>query len=654
MSPSKTITPYGSWPSPIAAELLSAQNSRLAEPRIDGDAIYWLESRPQEQGRNVLVREQNGVRRDLLAAPHSVRTRAHEYGGGHYCVSDGRIFLVLQADQRIYSLNINSGQLTPLTPAGDYRYADMCFDNQRQRLICVREDHTLKNKQQAKEETNALVSINVDGSQSVTVLVKGADFYSNPRLSPCNNKLCWLSWNHPSMPWDNSQCYMAELNSLGTPYHHVLVAGDPAAEQLESIFQPQWSTTGELYLVSDRNNWWNLYRYHKGELQCVLAMEAEFATPQWVFGMSTWSFISSTHIIATFTQQGSWQLGLIDITRGELSVINNPLTVMSDLTSANNRAVFLGSAPTTPAQIYAWTDNTFTTIATSTTLPFSVTDISVPQPLTFATTNQQHAHGFYYPPTNANYTAPAGALPPLIVLSHGGPTGATESGFNLKIQYWTSRGFAVLDVNYRGSTGYGRRYRELLKGNWGIADVDDVCAGAHYLVAQGLANPQQLAIKGSSAGGYTVLAALAFRDTFNAGASLYGIGNLETLAQDTHKFEARYLDSLIGPYPQAATIYQQRSPLNHLDHFNCPTIFFQGLDDKVVPPNQAEAMVAALDNKGIAVAYVPFRGEGHGFRQGPNIERAQEAEYYFYSQIFGFSGDANIPPVTIRNFDQTT
>lgn len=646
----KMIAPYGSWPSPISADLLSAQNIRLAEPCLDGEHIYWLESRPHEQGRNALVHEYRGQRRDLLAAPHSVRSRAHEYGGGHYCVAAGNIFLVLQADQRIYHLDSASGQLTPLTPAGDFRYADMCFDAARQRLICVREDHTLKNKKQAHEETNTLVAINVDGSETVSVLVAGANFYSNPRLSPCGQKLSWLSWNHPAMPWDNTQCYIAELDELGVPHHVTLVAGGTHTEPAESIFQPQWSANGDLYLVSDRSNWWNLYRYRDGELQCVLAMAAEFATPQWAFGMSTYGFINDTQILATFSQDGYWHLCMIDTTDNALTRIQTRLTEISAVVCNNNRALFIGGAATIPAQIYQWSPSSLNSL-TAAALPFDADNISLPQALTFATANQQQAHGVYYPPTNAAYAAPAESLPPLIVLSHGGPTGATESGFNLKVQYWTSRGFAVLDVNYRGSTGYGRRYRQLLHGTWGIADVEDVCAGAEYLVAQGLANPEQLAIKGSSAGGYTVLAALAFRDTFKAGASLYGIGDLETLAQDTHKFEARYLDSLVGPYPEAAATYRARSPIHHLDQFNCPIIFFQGLDDKVVPPNQAEAMVTALDNKGIPVAYIPFRGEGHGFRQGPNIQRALEAEYYFYSQIFGFSCDPTIEAVAIRNFD---
>ncbi len=647
--------PYGCWPSPIGADLLTSQNTRLAEPRFDGDTLYWLESRPQEQGRNALVRLQNGKKEDVLPEPYSIRSKAHEYGGASYCVSQGSIYMVLQDDQRLYQLSPNSSAPKALTPEGPYRYADICIDHQRQRLVCVREDHTLKNQQQDEEETNALVAVPLDGSQQVSVLVDGDDFYSNPEVSPNGQKLSWLSWNHPSMPWDNTQCFIADLDTAGLPVDKTLVAGNPNAEQLESVFQPQWSPGGELYLVSDRSNWWNLYCYrpnnNSNKLETVLKMDAEFATPQWVFGMSTYGFLNKQHIITTYTQQGRWFLGLIDLSSGQLTEISKDYSDISAIRAGEEQAAFIGSAPDQPAQIVHYKNDTLVPVAAAGEVTFDRNNIALPQPLTFKTgkAKEAEAHAFYYPPTNANYQGPAESQPPLIVLGHGGPTGATETGFNLKIQYWTNRGFAILDVNYRGSTGYGREYREQLKNQWGIADVQDVCAGAEHLVQQGLANPEQLAIKGSSAGGYTVLAALAFSDTFKAGASLYGIGDLETLARDTHKFEARYLDSLVGPYPEAKAIYQERSPIYHIDKLNCPAIFFQGLDDKVVPPNQAIAMVEALDDKGIAVAYVPFEGEGHGFRQGPNIQRALEAEYYFYSQLFGFDSDMAIEPVQIKN-----
>ncbi|WP_390615281.1 S9 family peptidase [Maricurvus nonylphenolicus] len=649
-SNTKQTAPYGSWPSVISAELLTSQNLRLAEPRLDGDTLYWLESRPQEQGRSALVRQVNGQKTDLLPPPYSIRSKAHEYGGASYCVDQGEVYVILQDDQRVYQLQ-ESGDLKPLTPEGDFRYADLRIDRQHQRLICVREDHTLKKQGQAEEETNALVAVPLDASQAVSVLVEGDDFYSNPQISPNHQQLSWLCWNHPSMPWDNTQCYIADLDQHGKLSNKTLIAGDPAAANQESVFQPQWSPDGDLYLVSDRNNWWNLYRYRNGELETVIEKDAEFATPQWVFGMSTFGFLNSQQVLATYTQQGRWYLGLIDLQNSTLTQVSKNYSDISTINCAANQALFIGGAPDQPAQIVHYQQGELSAVAESAQLDFGREEISLPQPISFASgpDGQAQAHAFYYPPTNTLCQGPADEQPPLIVLGHGGPTGATETSFNLKIQYWTNRGFAVLDVNYRGSTGYGREYREQLKNQWGIADVEDVCAGAEYLVKQGLANPEQLAIKGSSAGGYTVLAALAFGNTFKAGTSLYGIGDLETLARDTHKFEARYLDSLVGPYPQDQATYQSRSPINHIDQLNCPAIFFQGLDDKVVPPNQAEAMVAALDNKGIPVAYVPFAGEGHGFRQGPNIQRALEAEYYFYSQVFGFEGDSAIEPVEIKN-----
>lgn len=646
----KQTAPYGSWPSVIGADLLSSQNLRLAEPRLDGNTLYWLESRPQEQGRSALVKQVNGQKTDLLPPPYSIRSKAHEYGGASYLVDSGEIYVILQDNQRVYRLQAN-GDLQPLTPKGDFRYADLCIDREHQRLICVREDHSQKKLGQAQEETNSLIAIPLNGSQEIRVLVEGDDFYSNPQLSPNNQQLSWLSWNHPSMPWDNTQCYIADLDPRGDLTHKKLVAGDPDASQPESIFQPQWSPDGHLYLVSDRSNWWNLYRLSNGELEPVLEKDAEFATPQWVFGMSTYGFLNATQLLTTYTQQGRWYLGLIDLQRAKLTSLSENYSDISAINCGAEQALFIGGAPDQPAQIVHYQDGELSAIAESATLNFGRDEISLPQPLTFSSgpEGKAQAHAFYYPPTNASYQAPANTQPPLIVLGHGGPTGATETSFNLKIQYWTNRGFAVLDVNYRGSTGYGRIYRDQLKNQWGIADVEDVCAGAEHMVKQGLANPQQLAIKGSSAGGYTVLAALAFGNTFKAGTSLYGIGDLETLARDTHKFEARYLDSLVGPYPQDQATYQARSPINHIEQLNCPAIFFQGLDDKVVPPNQAEAMVAALDNKGIPVAYVPFEGEGHGFRQGPNIQRALEAEYYFYSKVFGFNTDKAIEPVDIKN-----
>jgi dipeptidyl aminopeptidase/acylaminoacyl peptidase len=620
---------YGHWPSPITAKLLTAQNLRLSELQACGDDVFWLESRPTEKGRNALVKLfATGERKDVLPEPHSIRTRAHEYGGSNYLVTADRIFCVLDADQRIYIIDRSIGKLTALSPAGNFRYADFCWDEKRNQLICVREDHSLANHDQKIEERNEIVAIDLNGN--LKTLVTGADFYSNPRLNPDGNKLSYLCWDHPQMPWDGTECYCADLDSNGEIINNKLIAGG----KTESVFQPQWSPTGELFLVSDRNNWWNIYRYTETDVENICDLAAEFATPQWVFGMSTFGFISEVEIFCCFSQNGQWQLGLINIKHKTLEKIQSEFKDISGIHCHRGRAYFLAASATHSSGLFSFSNGKFERLTQASENSLSAADISEPQAVKFSTTDNETAYGFYYPPKNATISPPENSLPPLIVMCHGGPTGATETSLNLKIQFWTSCGFAVLDVNYRGSTGYGRTYRDRLKNNWGITDVIDVCSGANYLIERGLVDKNKVAIRGSSAGGYTVLAALTFSDTFKAGASLYGIGDLEALAKDTHKFESRYLDSLVGEYPAQKTIYQERSPINHIEQLNCPVIFLQGLKDKVVPPNQAETMVSALTAKGIKNSYVTFSEEGHGFRQAESIRKAIEEELAFYQEVF--------------------
>lgn len=640
---------YGSWRSPISAQTLTAQTVRLSEPQLDGEFCYWLESRPQEQGRNVLVQlGPDGQRRDLLAAPHSLRTRAHEYGGGSYCVRDGQIYLVLDADQRIYHLNPR-GKLEALGSEGPYRYADLSLDPKRERLICVREDHS--GVDQGAEERSEIVALPLDGSGPVEVLVSGTDFYSNPRVNPLGTQLSWLCWQHPLMPWDGTECHLAELDYLGRIQRSHCIAGGPE----ESIFQPQWSPEGELFFVSDRSNWWSLYRWTGSEAETLCRQDAEFATPQWVFGMSTYGFLDKGTLLCCYSHEGQWQLARFDLTHFTLTDIDAGLTEISAIQCAQGQGLFLGANPHQSTGLWSFipeAEEPLQELASSAEHAPPAAYLSEPQAIDFPTTDGETAHGFYYAPRNRDFEAPEDELPPLLVMCHGGPTGATQATLNLKIQFWTSRGFAVLDVNYRGSTGYGRRYRERLKGNWGVTDVDDVTSGARHLIEAGLAHPERCAIRGSSAGGYTVLAALTFSDLFRAGASLYGIGELETLAQDTHKFESRYLDSLVGPYPEARSTYLARSPIHHIDQLDCPVIFLQGLEDKIVPPNQARAMVEALTQKGIANALVEFSDEGHGFRKAPNIERAMEAELFFYSRVFDFPIADSVEPISITHLNR--
>ncbi len=615
---------YGHWSSPITPELLTTQGVRISDPQAVGERLYWLETRPQEKGRNVLVCEHAGKRTELFAAPLSVRTRAQEYGGSSYLATAAFIFYVQDSDQRLYQYDLASQQTKALTPEGAFRYADFYHDQTHQRLIAVCEDYT----QDSHHPSARIIAIDLSTS-AINTLAEGADFYSNPRISPDAQQLSYLCWFHPQMPWDGTECVVAQLDAQGNIVREQIIAGSAS----ESVFQPQWSPDNQLFFVSDRNNWWNIYRWNGTNADAIYEYDAEFATPQWVFGMSTYGFLNAQEIFCCYSQQGFWQIGIISITQKKLQKVPSEFRDISAIHCNNNRAWFIAASVTQGSQLYSYRDNKIIAI-THSGAPVALGYIAPANAIEFATRDGEIAHGFFYRPTNAQIAAQSDSLPPLIVMCHGGPTGATETGLNLKIQFWTSRGFAVLDVNYRGSTGYGRQYRDRLKNNWGITDVIDACSGVDYLIAQKLVDKNKIAIRGSSAGGYTVLAALTFSDHFKAGASLYGIGDLEALAKDTHKFEAHYLDSLVGAYPQEQAIYHARSPIHHIEQLNCPVIFLQGLQDKVVPPAQAEAMVNALTAKGIYTEYITFTEEAHGFRQAQTIQRALEAELAFYIKVF--------------------
>jgi dipeptidyl aminopeptidase/acylaminoacyl peptidase len=635
------IAPYGSWKSPITSELIVAGSIGLGDLALDGENLYWTELRPTEKGRSVLVQQRADQRSDVTPAAWNVRSRVHEYGGGAFAVHQGTAYFVNNTDQRLYR-QVEGQPPEPLTPdtIGD-RYANPVIDHHRNRLICICEDHQA-------EVINTLVSVDLKTASSPPqILDQGHDFYASPCLSPDGTQLAWLTWDNPNLPWDGTDLWLAVLaddGSLSQPQH---VAGGPD----ESVFQPQWSPDGQLYFVSDRTGWWNLYRWQNHEAQPLCPKSAEFGLPQWVFGLSTYGFISATEMLCAYNQQGRWHLGRLEISSGQLTEMETPYTDISGLQVGSTVAAFKGSSPTTATEIVRLDLKTGqqSIVCSASQLDLDPAYLSVPELLEFPTENGLTAYGFYYPPQNQDYQGPATEQPPLIVKSHGGPTAATSSSLNLKIQYWTSRGFAVLDVNYGGSTGYGRAYQHRLRDRWGIVDVDDCVNGAQYLAQQGIVDGDRMAITGSSAGGYTTLAALTFRDVFKAGASYYGIGDLEALAKDTHKFEARYLDRLIGPYPERQDLYQARSPIHHVEKLSCPVIFLQGLEDKVVPPNQAEAMVNALVAKGIPVAYVTFPEEQHGFRQAPNIKRALDSELYFYSRVFGFAIADQVEAIAIKN-----
>ncbi|MEI6046300.1 MAG: S9 family peptidase [Chloroflexota bacterium] len=642
-----TVAPYGSWKSPITSDLIVAGMIGLGQIVLDGDDIYWTELRPAEGGRNVVVRRQpNGNLSELTPAPFNVRTRVHEYGGGSFTVSEGVVYFSNFADQQIYRL-IPGSDPTPLTPALALRYADGVIDLHRSLLFCVREDHT----KPELEAVNTIVSLALDdrvGSpEGSRVLISGNDFYSSPRLSPDGSRLAWLTWNHPNMPWEGTELWVGELTEDGLLIHPELVAGGLT----EAIFQPQWSPDGVLYFVSDRSGWWNLYRWHEGQSEPLYPLEAEFGLPHWVFGMSTYGFLSATQIICSYIELGIARLGLLDLTTRQLETVAMPYTDVDYLQVGRGYVVFEAGSPTETSSIVRFdlTTRQFEVLRRSSDLVVDPGYLSLPQTIEFPTENGLTAYAFFYSPQNQDYTAPTGERPPLLVKSHGGPTGASSSVLNLRTQYWTSRGYAVLTVNYGGSTGYGRAYRQRLNCQWGIVDVDDCVNGARYLVERGAVDGNRLTIEGGSAGGYTTLAVLTFRDLFKAGASHFGVSDLEALAKETHKFESRYLDSIIGPYPERRDLYLERSPLHFSDRLSCALILFQGLEDKVVPPNQAEMMFEAVKAKGLPVAYVPFEGEQHGFRRSENIKRSLDAQFYFFARVFGFEPAESIEPVVIEN-----
>lgn len=640
----KIIAPYGSWKSPITSDLIVAGTVGLSEIALDGDDIYWIEGRAAESGRNCIVRRSpDGTTSDRTPQGFNARTTAHEYGGGAYLVRDGVIYFSNFSDQRLYRQTAD-GAPQPITTSEKLRYADGVIDERRNRMIAVREDHTLSDH----DCLNTIVSISLDGDTGGTVIVEGNDFYSSPRLSPDGRHLAWLTWNHPNLPWDGTELWLADIDDDGALGERRLVAGGTR----ESIFQPEWSPDGRLHFVSDRTGWWNLYRYADGQTEALCPLQAEFGMPQWVFRMSTYGFASADLLVCAFNEQGNWQAGLLDTRTRQLERIPTPYTEISSLRVAGDRAVFCGGSPTQALSIVQLdlATQTTTVLRRSNALEMDPGYLAIPETIEFPTANQLTAFAFFYAPRNRDYQAPADEKPPLIVISHGGPTSAATTTLKLNIQYWTSRGFGVLDVNYGGSTGYGRAYRERLNGNWGIVDVEDCVNGARYLVAQDKVDLERLIIRGGSAGGYTTLAALTFRDYFKAGASYYGISDLELLEQDCHKFESRYNHSMIGPYPDNIELYKTRSPIHFTERLSCPIILFQGLDDKVVPPNQAEMLYAAAKAKGLPVAYIPFAGEAHGFRQAANIKRSLDGELYFYSRVFGFDAEVQIDQDFIERF----
>lgn len=616
----------GTWRSPFGAAQIAAGGVRLAQPWVAGNGVYWLESRPAENGRSVLVRARPGeAPRDLTPALFSVRSRVHEYGGGAFAIAEDALYFVNDLDQQIYRQPWDGGRPLPLTAISACRFADLHLDSRHRCLIAVCEDH----REQSRAARNTLVAIGLADGHRVT-LVQGHDFYSSPALSPGGLRLAWLCWNNPQMPWDGCELWLAELDADG------MVAGARrvAGSEHESIFQPQFSPDGVLHFISDRDGYWNIYEFSNGRALALTRDAMDHGFAQWNFGMSSYGFRDDGGLLAVRFNQGRSELVQLSAEAGVQSV-REEFSQIEHLHVHGQQMVML-AADSTHQPAVIWSDGQRDLRLTHNAHSLATEFLSTGEFLRFPTGNGETAYGWYYPPRHPQTRVPAGEKPPLLVKCHGGPTAMNGNGLDPRVQFWTSRGFAVADVNYRGSSGFGRAYRDSLHGNWGLKDPEDCIAAARHLLERGLADPARVAISGSSAGGFTVLCALALHGFFRAAAVYYGISELTSALRDTHKFEAHYGDSLLGPWPAARAVYRERSPLYAAERIRCPVIFFQGLKDKVVPPDQTERMVQALRAREVPVEYLEFPEEGHGFRRRETLQVTLEAELAFYGRVFGF------------------
>jgi dipeptidyl aminopeptidase/acylaminoacyl peptidase len=641
----KKTAPYGSWASPISPDVLlkATVHMRNQMLRWDGADLYWSELRPSEGGRIVVCkRSADGSTTDVTPPGFNARSRVHEYGGGHFAVRDGTVFFTNYGDQRLYRQD-RDALPRAITPDADIRHADMVVDATRGRVIAVREDHTTG----SREPVNTIVAVDALGERPPITLVSGNDFYSSPALSPDGNRIAWQTWNHPHMPWDSSEMWIGELDRDANVASSRKIAGGAN----ESVMQPEWSPTGELYFLSDRNDWWNIYRARGEGDEPVCRRAAEFGAPQWVFGMRFYAFNGPDEIVCLFHERSGSKLGRISLESGRLQPVDLFYTTLFNLQVSGGKAACYATSATLAERVLVVDLETQAEQVVKVANPAHIESgyFSVPKPIEFPTEHGKTAHAFYYPPRNQDFEPPEGEKPPLVVQCHGGPTGSAGPTYPFEFQYWTSRGLALVDVNYGGSAGYGRAYRQRLNGQWGVVDVDDCIDAARYLVDQGLVDPKRVFITGRSAGGFTVLLSLTRRDYYGAGSSQYGIGDLALFITETHKFEAHYCDTLIGPYPEQANRYRERSAINFADDISAPVILFQGLEDMVVPPSQAETFVEVCRQQRLPYAYVAYEGEQHGFRQDKNIRRTFEGELYFISRIFGFEPADQIEPVPIEN-----
>lgn len=614
--------PFGSWPSPITTELITQDSISFNDMQSDGDTLYWSESHPYEKGRVALMKRLPDGKIVEINPDISVRTRVHEYGGGAFSVQMGVIYFSNDQDKAFYRIDSN-GKLKKLSSDAKFRYADGCIAPDGQSLFLVCEEH-----RPSGEVLNYLVRMNKEGEQKI--IASGHDFYSSPRISPDGKKLAFLTWDFPNMPWDGSTLWVMDLPS-GAPSE---IAGGPE----ESICQIQWSPKGDLYFCSDRTGYWNLYRLKKGKTESLYNMQAEFGIPAWVFGRPTYTFIPDQNgeaLVCAYSEKGIDHLGILYPEQHHLKELELPFTLEGNLCSIKDKVYFFGASPHIPPSIIELDPHTdhFEIIKQGVKTVPSAEWISQPELIEYPSLNGKKGYGFFYPPKNPKCEGIPGKKPPLIVRCHGGPSARSYAVFSLELQFWTSRGFAFLDVNYGGSTGYGREYLKRLEGNWGILDVADALSAAQTISKKGLVDPKHMFIRGGSAGGYTVLCALEQGKIFAGGVSYFGVSDLEQLYKDGHKFEARYTDRLVAPYPEGIKIIRERSPIEHINRITVPVLLLQGDEDKIVPPNQSEVIYKALKARGIPVEYILFKGEGHGFRSAENIRRSLEAELKFYQNL---------------------
>jgi dipeptidyl aminopeptidase/acylaminoacyl peptidase len=645
-----TAAPYGSWASPITIDLLTGGAVSLGYLDLGADGLYWIEGRPHENGRSVLVfRPDGGDPLDVVPEGFNVRTRVHEYGGGAHWRHERTVFCSSFDDGRVYRFDHPGDEPRPITPEplepNALRYADGVVTPDGETILCVRERH------EGGEVVNELISFPTDGLEEPRAIVSGRDFYAAPRLDPTGRRLAWLTWDHPHMPFDATDLCVADFNPNGTVSGARRVAGG----QDESVLDPLWSPDGRLHFASDRSGWWNLYAEREGEVVALYPAEADFAQPFWVFGLTQYAFLGDGRIVCVVTRNAQERLEVLDPTARTLTPLDLPYTEYSRsaVRVRESLVAFSAAGPTSPTAVLTLDldGGQPRVIRESVRLEISPEYFSIAEPIEFPTTDGETAHAFFYPPTNPEFTGAPHELPPLLVDVHGGPTANRGTALDLEHQFFTSRGIAVVDLNYRGSTGYGREYRRRLNGRWGEVDVEDAVAIAQHLADAGRIDRDRVVITGGSAGGYTTLLALAVRDEFAAGISLFGVADLEQLARDTHKFELHYEHTLLGPYPERADLYRERSPVNHADRISAPLLILQGVDDKVVPPSQAEIIIAALERRGVPYAYLAFEGEGHGFRKEDSQRRTFEAALSFLGQVLGFEPADALEPVEIENLE---